>query len=687
MKLRSLLASASLLCAFTSVGIAQSVTSNAFARPQVMGAADPSATAQFSVYLPLTHQAELEKLLNDQTDPSSPNFHKWLTPAQFKEQFGPKAGALARVRARLESAGFTVTAEHSQSLEVEGTVSDVERVFSTRLQLVKMRSGRMALSAQNHRLSLPAELAAVGAVIPSFNPEFAAHPHSVQLSASTPGGALISGGGTPVDNRLSSSNNLFFPEDMNEAYVVPSFQTMVTPVSQQPGGSPAQIAGVGATIGIVISSTILQSDINHEFNTSVSIGANLDTQNYSGNSNLPVPAPTIEPVLGGSGAFNPSSGDALEASLDTQMSLGTAPGAHEIVYDMPDLSFNSIIAAYTQVDEDNTVDVVSSSFGACELELTAAYNGGTDFTSIIQTMHSLFVQGNAQGITFLASSGDNGAVPCVSQAFANHPQSGTNFVLGVETPASDPNVTSVGGTNLTVSATPTANDNTYLAENANFDPRVAATVSGFAVGNNTWGSGGGYSVVFTRPSYQTMVNTGSTTARAVPDISLMMGGCPSDHSGNCGTPRSAAIIWINGGPTTVIGTSSSSPQMAGVLALEVELQGSRLGNYNSTIYHLAALQSAASGKTANLSPVLPPQHHRQQQRVHGLARTGLQPRPRRRHSVRQDVPRNPDRRSGRHAQHAHEPLTLAAAQGETASTVSPRVAAHNQARSFDLVLS
>jgi subtilase family serine protease len=182
-------------------------------------------------------------------------------------------------------------------------------------------------------------------------------------------------------------------------------------------------------------------------------------------------------------------------------------------------------------------------------------------------------------------------------------------VLGVENPASDPSVTAVGGTNLQVSATPTPNDNTYVSENANFDPRVPAlfTVGSdtFTVGNNTWGSGGGYSIIFAKPSYQSLVSTGSTTQRAVPDVSLMMGGCPGDadlNAQDCTVlPRSAAIVWIGGVPNLLIGTSSASPQMAGVLALDIELQGSRLGNINQQIYKLAALQTSASSKTASLS--------------------------------------------------------------------------------------
>ena len=213
------------------------------------------------------------------------------------------------------------------------------------------------------------------------------------------------------------------------------------------------------------------------------------------------------------------------------MSLGTAPGAKETIYDLPDLSDDSVIAGYTAVDEDNKVDIASSSFGECELDFTAAYNGGVDFTGILKTFHALFQQGNAQGITFVASSGDNGALGCVSAAFANNPTNGTNYVAGVENPASDPNVTGVGGTNLQTAATPGIDDATYLSENANFDPRVPAEFligpdTIVSVGDNTWGSGGGFSSIFPKPLYQFLVNTSSNRQRSVPDVSLMMGGCP-----------------------------------------------------------------------------------------------------------------------------------------------------------------
>jgi subtilase family serine protease len=563
---------------------------------ETLGAADQNAIAHFNVFLPLTHTDALEKLLQAQTDSTSTTYHQWLTPAQFKQQFGPNPADVARTEALLQSEGFTIVSEKTQSIEVEGTVANAEKLFNTRLNRVQTKRGNIKLAAAEGHVNVPQALAAMGAVVPEFTTHLAAHVHSRVLK--------------PLPNispvfRLSSNDSFFYPNDLNEAYQLPSFQTEVRPPFSR---HPAQIAGVGSHIGIVISSVISPTDLASTFNSTLPLGGGLNLiQAYSANSNLPVPTVTIRPVDGGSGAFNPNTNDALEASLDTQMSLGTAPGAQETLYDMPDLSDASIIDAYTAVNEDNVVDVVSSSFGECELDFTPAYNGGIDFTSILKTFHSLFQQGNAQGITFLASSGDNGGVPCVSAAFANNPTDGTSFVAGVENPASDPNVTGVGGTNLQTTATPGVDDAAYTSENADFDPRVPAqfqisATTTVTVSNNTWGSGGGISSVFSKPWYQYLVHTGSDRHRTVPDVSLMMGGCPGDAdlaTQNCLVlPRSATIIWFGGQAFLVIGTSSSSPEMAGVLALAVELNHGRLGNVNPLIYGLSAVQSLFGGVNA-----------------------------------------------------------------------------------------
>lgn len=591
------LAAGVVLFALAAIGSLSPNRALAASALQTLGPADPNTVTHFSVFLPLTHQDALEQLLRAQTDSTSPSYHQWLTPDEFKKQFGPSATDVAKLRAALVAAGFSIVGEHTQNLEVEGPVRAVEALFAAHLQWVKTSHGQAKLAATERHLTLPEALASVGAVIPEFTPHLEAHVHSVAIDRPL----LLA---DPLF-RLSSNNSLFYPNDLNEAYQLPSFRTEVAPFGSR---HPAQIAGVGAHIGIVISSVISPADLDDTFNSSLNLGGGVFlNQEYSANSNLPIPSVTIRPVNGGSGAFDPTSGDAAEASLDTQMSLGTAPGTKETLYNLPDLTDSSITAGYVAVDEDNAVDVVSSSFGECELDYTAAYNGGEDFTYILRTFHALFQQGNAQGITFVASSGDNGALDCVSEAFANNPTNGTSFVPGVENPASDPDVTAVGGTNLSTTATPGVDDATYLTENADFDPRVPAQIqldanTTVTVNDNTWGSGGGFSKIFFKPLYQYLVNTGSFVNRSVPDVSLMMGGCPGDAdltAQDCTTlPRSASIVWLGGEPVALIGTSSSAPEMAGVLALAVELSGGRLGNVNPLIYTLSAVQTLAGGVNA-----------------------------------------------------------------------------------------
>jgi subtilase family serine protease len=592
---------------FTGALLGALVVSGISSRDSAMAAADAAAqntTTTFNVYLPLTNTDSLEQLLSQQTDSNSPNYHKWLTPAQFKRQFGPSVASFAAARAVLENAGFAVIAEHTQNLTAQGPVAAVDKLFSTQLNQVRSRNGSMQWAATHHgQLNLPATLTSLGAVIPEFAPQLTAHVHS-QVMATAGSTGVLAGGSGATTARLANVDAFFYANDLNEAYQLPAFRAEFTPLFAR---HPVQLAGVGATIGIVISSVIDPADLASSFNSTLNAGGATDVQNYSAVSNLPVPTVTYHPVNGGSGAFNPNSPDSDEASLDTQMSLGTAPGAQEIVYDMPELTDANIMAAYTLVDDENVVDVVSSSFGECELDFTAAANSGVDFTSILKQFHALFQQGNAQGITFLASSGDNGAPGCLPAAFQSNPTAaGTNFVLGVENPADDPNITAVGGTNLQTTATPTANDVTYTSENADFDPRVPAEdqigAVTFTVGNNTWGSGGGFSQIFAKPAYQFLVPTGSLLHRSVPDLSLMMGGCPGDADltkQNCvALPRSAVIVWIEGSPELFIGTSSSSPEMAGVIALAVEKSGGRLGNVNPTIYALSALQTLLGGANA-----------------------------------------------------------------------------------------
>jgi subtilase family serine protease len=590
-----------------------------------LGATPATQSVPFQVYLPLTNTAKLDQFLADVVNPAKTDvYHHWLTPAQFKAAYGPSAASIATVKAELAKAGMTVTAEHTQSLEVAGPASAIESMFNVHLQTMRsVSTGLQRSVATEGHTTLPASFAAVGANVIGFEPHILRQVHSQRVT--------LPAGTAPLARANFGPNQGYLFNDMKAAYSFPSFQTF----SEGTGLSNfQQIVGLGTNIGILMSSIALNSDLAMQMNGPVSLGGPVvATQAYSANSNLPVPQFQIQEVSGGSGPFGDSAAD--EASLDTQASLGTAQGASEVLFDIPDLSDGSVLAGYTTIVEFNNVDVVSSSFGESENTaiLPNPLNGFVSNAFVLNVEHQIFEQGNAQGITFLASSGDHGSLPS-SNDFSEGGYFGS-LVTGngsgvspaapsAQSPAGDPDVTAVGGTNLATTSS-AASEDTYVTENSVGDPLISPI--GFFGGSGGltgmfWGSGGGISGLFPKPAYQNLVDTGSTTQRTMPDISLQMGGCPGGiltkaESAFCDTQqRSFSIVYVGGSAGGFIGTSSSSPQFAGVVAHMIQLAGGgsgaapnppfgqafapagRLGNINTLLYTLAAQQIAAGGPQA-----------------------------------------------------------------------------------------
>ena len=145
----------------------------------------------------------------------------------------------------------------------------------------------------------------------------------------------------------------------------------------------------------------------------------------------------------------------------------------------------------------------------------------------------------------------------------------------------------VGGTNLKTTYTAGNLNSAYISEEAYADPLTADIFYGTGVTGGYWGSGGGNSVLFKKPLYQQLVNTGASV-RTVPDVALHMGGCPVDAI--CNPDDSADVEAIGGALVYVIGTSAAAPDFAGLTALAVQRYGTRLGNENYYLYALAALQ-------------------------------------------------------------------------------------------------
>lgn len=518
-------------------------TGAALVQPDAIARTAPAGVRTY-VHLPLRNGTELDTLIQQQSSKDSPMYHHWLTPAQFRAAYGPRADDLKSAAATMQSLGFKTTIT-SQGIIADAPRATVERTFGVRLGAHVQSLNRLNVStlAADRAPTLPAALSKMNANVAAFA-SLTMRPQSMRVSA------------TPIDptNRYGQGHEFYWFDDLKEAYEYPAYGVA---------------NGTGKTIAIVGAADFLDSDVAL----------------YFGHEHLTPPTIVRRPVDGGPAAFDPNNGLSDEASLDVQQAGGSAPGATLMFYGAPDASITpSFLDMYTAIVEDNKADVVNTSFGLCELYFTAAYNGGQDFTQLFNTFHDVFRQGNAQGITFVQSSGDNGALGCTDP-------SGSTATYGVEWSADDTAVTAVGGTNLVTSNIPHSLQSTYVSENAYSDqfapgPGVPAGL--------IWGSGGGKSVIFPKPPYQYFVNT-RASKRAVPDVSLMMGGCPYGAVTPCGADRSAFVTALAGGLYLFIGTSGAAPEFAGLQAVQDQVLGGRAGNVNYLIYGLAALGTDGNG--------------------------------------------------------------------------------------------
>ncbi len=496
---------------------------------------------QFDIFFPSRDPQGLQALLQAQQTIGAPEYHQWLTPADYAARFGPDPAVLAQAESMLRDSGLRIVATHSQGLRVAGTAGALQAGFGTALDHVSRADGRDSLVARGG-FALPARLQALGGMSVAFGPS---HKQSY---------ARRIGHAVPL-NRNSPTGGYWF-SDLKQAYDAPSYQAL---------------SGAGRAIAIVMDGDVLDSDM----------------ELYFGNENLPEPELIHIPAgVDGAGTDFDPNGDSFESTLDIQQSGGMAPNAVIRLYNIGGLDDANIVTGIVAAIEDNASDVVSMSFGGCELLYTAAYNGGTDMSSAIQVYEQVFQQGNSQGITFVASSGDYGGLQCPSLTKPI-------FIAGASHPATSPEVTAVGGTNLVTSFTKGSKDSSYVKEWAYGNPLVPTDPYGpEPLSGGIWGSGGGPSIFFAKPSWQAVQGA---TARETPDLSLHMGGCPTIAVQPCNGTNSYDIEIIGGQVNGVIGTSASAPAFAGVVALYDQLTGNRAGNMGPMIYSLASAQKLGAG--------------------------------------------------------------------------------------------
>ena len=377
-------------------------------------------------------------------------------------------------------------------------------------------------------------------------------PHSIRADR-----ALASADSTPhfsCELRAFASASLFCygPDAIRKAY---GLDAVIA------GG----ITGAGQTIVIIdaFGSPTLASDL-----------ATFDTV-----FGLPSP-PSLQVIhMPGSTPFDYTDGNQLgwaeETSLDVQWAHAIAPDARIVLIAAVDNSDSALLAAQNYAIDNRLGFIISESFGESELALL---QDGAEGQQILRDNETSYRKAADQKISVLVSAGDDGSAGTdINGDFQPFPV--PNY------PASSPNVTTVGGTNLFFGTATNASPNgTYRAE---------------LVWNDGFGAGGGgQSMFFMKPDYQENLKFAGgpkdLKVRGYPDIAY-----------NAGV-EGGVLVFLgfldtafgpgNNGFYIFGGTSAGAPQWAGIVALGNQKSGKPLGFLNKSLYKL--------GKTGTLNTVL-----------------------------------------------------------------------------------
>jgi hypothetical protein len=503
-------------------------------------------------------ESDLQRLLVEQQDRSSPRFHSWLTPEQFGERFGVSASDLATISGWLKSHGFRVNriARSGMAIEFSGTAAQVKEAFHTPIDRYAINGETRYANASDPEI--PSSLAPAVTGVSTL--------HNFQK----PPTIHVLGSAGRVGNTSTWQPNFTFNGFFGAAhYLAPGdFAKIYNTASLYSGG----IDGTGQSIAIVGRSNINLSDL----------------QIFRIAFGLPTNEPQV--ILDGADPGNLFGGDEAEADLDVEWSGAVAPKAtiKFVVSGSTNSTDGADLSAQYIVDN-NLAPILSSSFGQCEQMLGQAENA---------FYNNLWEQAAAQGITVIVSSGDSGAAGCDSPFEAQAASHGT-AVNGL---ASTPFNVALGGTQFNENGA----DNTYWSPTNGANQ---ASVLGY-IPENVWNescsdisqcqfislfaSGGGPSGLYAKPSWQAGPGVPNDGKRDLPDVSLAAAAFHDGYllcqDGICLTDSTGQLI----NAEVVGGTSAAAPTFAAIMALVDQKTNSRQGQANFVLYPLAASQSTAN---------------------------------------------------------------------------------------------
>jgi subtilase family serine protease len=469
----------------------------------LLGAANGQQELNLSIGLRPRNSQELDTLLNNLYDPRSSLYHHYLTPQEFAAEFGPTPEEQQQVVDYLRQQGLSVTSVSPNGLLIDASATVAQAEAAFRVQINNYQVGANTFFANANPPSIPAALSSIILSIGGLDNSVKMHP-------------LYQRAHTAAQNTTAQYKMLAGPRHKKNGLLKPR-----TAHAANGGYGPTELRGA-------YDSNPLQQTGVQGSNQTVAVFEldgyqSSDITQYLQDYNLGTPS--ISNVLIDN--FDGSAGQgAIEVELDIEVVAAMAPKASQIVYEGPN-STQGVNDTYNKIVTDNKAQVTTISWGECE-----AQSGNAE----LQTLDTIFKQAAAQGIAMFAASGDSGAYDCNGSS------------LAVDSPAGDPFITGVGGTNLQL------NNGGYGSET------VWSNASDTQRSPKGSGGGGGISSFFAQPSWQTgpgVQNQFSNGKREVPDVSAdadpatgyavyctaSASGCPSTGWIEVGGTSAAAPMW------------------------------------------------------------------------------------------------------------------------------------------------
>ena len=514
--------------------------------------ADAAKKLSIRVYLaPKGGQAALENAVSAVSDPSSGAYGKFLSAEQFRAAYAPTSASATAVTRWLEAQHLKVTetGANRRWVAAQGTVAQLDQAFDISLSTLKHDGATVV--APTTAAKVPASIAGSVLTIGGLDTSQARLTHSASPKVTAPDAFVNARPCSVFYGQVAAK----YTDDF--ATPLPKFGGQTLPYapcgytgaqlrSAYASGTTATGQGVTVAITDAYAWPLIGRDAEKY---AVEHG-----DGHYGKGQL---TEVLPKTFTDQAACDPA-GWSGEETLDVEAVHALAPKANIRYYASPscnDADFGDTLA---KVVDEGVAKVVTNSWGGPEeaetSDLVVAYN-------------QVFLQGALEGVSFLFSSGDDGdslAATGLKQA---------------SSPASNPNVTAVGGTSTGIDA---SGKRIFDTGWGTIKDNLSSNGASWSSIGFTSGAGGGYSSLFNRPTYQQgVVPTGAPAGRAFPDIAM-------DADPNTGFLVGQTQKFPDGvhyGEYRIGGTSLASPLAAAMLALTIQHNGGRtFGALNPRLY-------------------------------------------------------------------------------------------------------